>query len=190
MRIHELAHILRAAKALTDEVIFTIVGSQAFLAQFPTVETFPEEMVRSNEIDIWPTERPDLSDIIEGALGNGSSFHEHYGYHADGVSPETPTLPANWETRAIRLEGHPSMDGAVAICPEIHDLAASKIAAHRQKDLEWVDAGIRARLICPETLLERIMEIEIGSVYTEDHARISLAWATSRIDDHDLSGPR
>ena len=35
MRRHELEHVLRAAKGITDEIEFVVIGSQAILAQIP-----------------------------------------------------------------------------------------------------------------------------------------------------------
>ena len=32
-------------------------------------------------------------DVIDGAIGADSPFHGTFGYHADGVSPETARLP-------------------------------------------------------------------------------------------------
>jgi hypothetical protein len=35
MRRHELEHVLRAAKGITDEIEFVVIGSQAILARIP-----------------------------------------------------------------------------------------------------------------------------------------------------------
>ena len=42
--------------------------------------------------------RSDLerADLIDGSIGEGSPFHELYGYYAQGVGEETATLPAGW----------------------------------------------------------------------------------------------
>jgi hypothetical protein len=156
MNLENLAHILRASRAITGEAVFVVLGSQAVLAQFPDA---PESLRMSMEADLYPKFRPDLAEVIEGALGAHSPFHGAFGYHADGIGPETAILPEAWEKRAIRLEGHPLLEGAVAICPEIHDLCAAKLAAFRDKDRDWVAAAIGAGLASAETVGLRLAEI-------------------------------
>ncbi|PZO73134.1 MAG: hypothetical protein DI629_20235 [Mesorhizobium amorphae] len=150
MRIENLAHVLRAARAITGEAVFVLVGSQAVLAQFPDA---PDDLVHSMEIDLYPRDNPDMSEVIEGALGQSSAFHGAFGYHADGIGPETASLPPGWEERAVTLKGHPLLEGAVGVAPEIHDLCASKLAAFRPKDTAWVEAAIRCRLADPDRIL-------------------------------------
>jgi hypothetical protein len=138
----QFAHVLRAAAAISEERTFVVVGSQAVLAQFADI---PKAMAVSTELDLYPRDHPELADLIEGAIGADSMFHERFGYHADAVGPETARLPTSWETRAVLFkEGD-----AVAICPEIHDLAVAKLLAARPKDFEWLEAGITASLIDP-----------------------------------------
>ena len=104
MKIENIAHILRAARELTGEIVFCLIGSQAILVQFPDDPRIPQIMLQSNEIDLWPRDRPELAELIEGAMGNGSAFQRLYGYHADGVGPQTAILPASWMNRSVRLE--------------------------------------------------------------------------------------
>jgi hypothetical protein len=110
------------------------------LIQFAEV---PPLMTQSAELDLYPKFHPELAELIEGAIGADSTFHETFGYHADGVGPETARLPTDWEDRAFRLE----IADIVAICPEIHDLTVSKLLAGRDKDLSWIQAGIEGGLI-------------------------------------------
>ena len=149
MEMNDLAHVLRAAKAITGETVFTVIGSQAILAQHPDA---PAAMKMSMEVDISPRDRPDLSGLIEGALGAESHFRATFGYHADGFGEETAILPRRWEDRAIVLEGHPLLDGAVAICPEIHDLCTPKLVASRERGRSWVEATVTAGLVLDDIL--------------------------------------
>ena len=157
MEMNDLAHLIRAAKAITREQVFMIVGSQAVLAQHPDA---PAAMKIAMGVDILPRSRPDLSDLIEGALGAESHFHATFGYHADGVGEETAILPRGWEDRAIVLEGHPLLEGAVAICPEIHDLCASKLMAFREKDRSWVETAVTTGLADPAAIAKRLDEVD------------------------------
>ena len=90
MKRSDLEHILRACKGTTAETEFIVVGSQAILCRFPDA---PRVLRQSMEVDVYPKSRPELSEMIEGSLGRYSQFDRMFGYHADGVSPETATLP-------------------------------------------------------------------------------------------------
>jgi hypothetical protein len=52
----DLEHLIRAAATISDDDELVIVGSQAVLAQFPYA---PEEMLRSDEADIYPKNKPE-----------------------------------------------------------------------------------------------------------------------------------
>ena len=43
----------------------------------------------SAEADIYPLQSPELAEKIDGAIGEGSRFHETHGYYAQGVGPDT-----------------------------------------------------------------------------------------------------
>lgn len=86
MRRADLEHLIRAAAAITsDEIV--VVGSQSVLGQFPNA---PERLLVSLEADVYPRRNPSKSIEIDGAMGDGSMFHETFGYYAHGVGPETP----------------------------------------------------------------------------------------------------
>ena len=86
MTREELEHIIRASGDITDQYEFVIVGSQSILGAVPR----PEDVFTvSMEADIYPLLTPELADKIDGAIGEGSQFHETYGYYAQGVGPET-----------------------------------------------------------------------------------------------------
>jgi len=71
-----LEHIIRASAALTNEREFVVVGSQAILGQFPDA---PDALLVSIEADLYPRRAPGKSDLIDGAIGELSTFHETYG---------------------------------------------------------------------------------------------------------------
>jgi hypothetical protein len=78
----------------------------------------------------------ELADAIDGAIGELSAFHDTYGYYAQGVGPETATLPAKWIERVIPVQSE-GTGQAVGLCLEAHDLAISKYVAGREKDLSF-----------------------------------------------------
>lgn len=104
--------------------------------------------------------------MIDGAIGERSPFHQTFGYYAHGVGPETATLPAGWEERLVPVCNE-NTRGATGWCLEPHDLAVSKLAAGREKDLLFVGAMLRHRLASEDTLRQRLAL----TPFTTDEAR-------------------
>jgi hypothetical protein len=77
MQLQQLEHLIRAASTITDRYEFIVVGSQSILG---SVAKPPPECLFSTEVDIYPKDAEELSDKIDGAIGEGSQFHETYGY--------------------------------------------------------------------------------------------------------------
>ncbi len=81
-----LEHILRAASAITNEREFIVIGSQSILGQYPNA---PDSLLVSIEADVYPRYAPERSDIVDGAIGELSQFHQTFGYYAHGVDQTT-----------------------------------------------------------------------------------------------------
>ena len=152
MRRFELEHLIRAAGAIADETQIVVIGSQSVLAQYPEA---PAVLLASMEADLYPRRRPERAELIDGAIGEGSRFHEQFGYYAQGVGPETATLPRGWEGRLIPVD-NANTNGIEGLCLEVHDLAISKYIAGREKDLEYTRALARHRMTRKQTLLARL----------------------------------
>ncbi len=152
MKRSELEHLIRAAGRIAGEREIVVIGSQAVLGQFPDA---PTALLRSMEADLYPKSRPDLADKVDGAIGEGSRFHEQYGYYAQGVAPDTATLPRGWQRRLVRVE-NANTDGHAGLCLEVHDLAISKYAAGREKDLGFTRELARHGMTDKKTLLKRL----------------------------------
>lgn len=152
MQRHQLEHIVRAASGITGAPEFVIIGSQAILGQFPEA---PEELLVSIEADLFSLRSQEDSDLVEGCIGEGSPFHQTFGYYAHGVAEDTAVLPAGWRDRVIRVQNENTGAGT-GLCLEVHDLAVSKLVAGREKDLEFVGGLVRHGMISIETLRERL----------------------------------
>ena len=155
MKRSEVEHILRAAKEITGEEEFILIGSQSVLGAFPDA---PLVLRRSIELDIYPKAHPEKSELIDGAIGERSLFHQTHGYFAHGIAPETAHLPVGWESRLVRISGG-NTRGAIGWCLDVHDLAFSKLAAGRRKDMEFVRNLLRHKLI-KQARLKHMIEQE------------------------------
>jgi hypothetical protein len=157
MKRSELEHLIRAAGSIADDAEIVVVGSQSILGQFPDA---PSVFLMSMEADVYPLHRPELATLIDGSIGEGSMFHELYGYYAQGVGERTAVLPAGWRERLIRIE-NPNTRGVAGLCLEVHDLAISKHAAGREKDLEFTRELARQGMTDSRTLAQRLKETEL-----------------------------
>jgi hypothetical protein len=169
MTLTQLLHVLRAAADISGEKSFVVVGSQAVLL---SLENPDGVLTRSDEIDLYPSLHPEKSEEIDGAIGALSRFHDEFGYHADGVSPETAVMPKDWMDRA---KLHYFGDLTV-VCPELHDLAVSKCVAGRDKDAEFVRALITDGHLSLDVLRQRIRQLDPAR-YPVDTV---LAWVERR----------
>jgi hypothetical protein len=152
-----LEHILRAAAAVTNEREFIVIGSQAILGQYPDA---PVALLVSMEADVYPRHAPSLSDVVDGAIGELSRFHETFGYYAHGVDDTTATLPAGWQDRLVRL-ANDNTGGAIGWCLDVHDLAASKLVAGRERDMHYVGLLLSEGLVEPARLDARLQALPL-----------------------------
>jgi hypothetical protein len=152
MQRHQLEHIIRAAAGITGAREFVIIGSQTLLGQFPEA---PDELLVSIEADLFSLRAPEDSDLIDGSIGEGSPFHQTFGYYAHGVGAETAVLPAGWRDRVIPLRNENTGNGA-GLCLEVHDLAVSKLFAGREKDIAFIAGLVRYGLADAKTIQQRL----------------------------------
>jgi hypothetical protein len=152
MERSQLEHVIRAAAGITGADQFVIIGSQTILGQFPNA---PRELLLSIEADIFTFRNPGDADLIDGSIGEGSPFHQTFGYYAHGVGQETAVLPFGWKERLIPVRNE-NTGGGTGLCLEVHDLACSKLAAGREKDFSFVGALIRHRLANSKVIEDRL----------------------------------
>ena len=151
MKAADLEHVIRAAAAITNDEI-VVIGSQAVLG---AQKEPPAEMLESMDADIYPLATPARAIEIDGVLGDGSDFHEQFGYYGHGVGPETPIPPDGWETRLTK-KVYPANElwktPAVAWFLSVDDLVLAKLAAGRPKDLTFAEEAIRSGLVDVDNL--------------------------------------
>lgn len=171
----QLEHVIRAAATIADDDEIVVLGSQAILGQFPDA---PADLLVSNEADVYPKNHVERSDLVDGSIGELSPFHEMYGYYAQGVGPETATLPTGWQERLVVVES-PRTRGARGLCLEIHDLVLSKYVAHREKDLRFNRVAVRHGLVDRGILEERLATMYLDqALEAEIRSRIAADFGT------------
>lgn len=181
MNRDQLAHLLRVACEITDDPEMLVIGSQAILGTYGESE-LPTEAIRSIEADIAffadtpealtnAANEPTKADLVDGAIGELSPFHEMFGVYGQGVSLATAVLPAGWRERVVPF-AHADTGRSRAVCLEAHDLVASKLVAGREKDRDFAFALLTGRLIDSSVLRERAHQLETSPV----HRRRVLEW--------------
>ena len=148
----QLEHLIRAAAEITHEYEFVVVGSQSILGPIPNP---PPELTMSMEADIYPMNAEDKADKIDGALGEGSRFHETLSYYAQGVDSTTACLPQGWKDRLQRVQS-PATNGRVGYCLGVLDLFMAKTAANREKDREFNIALMRHGYASPQAAIDMV----------------------------------
>ena len=159
MRRDQLEHAIRAACDVASDTELLIFGSQAILGEYPDA---PPDLRASVEVDVQPRNNPEAVDLIDGALGELSPFHNLYGFYVQGISISAATLPVGWEERTIRIQNR-NTRGNTGFCLESHDIAASKLKAFRDKDRDFVRTLLVEKLINADILRERIKSLPVPS---------------------------
>ncbi|WP_207769475.1 DUF6036 family nucleotidyltransferase [Nocardioides currus] len=166
MNRDELAEVLRAASAITDDRPL-VMGSQAILGSYDE-DALPPAATVSMEADVAFLDDDDRhkADMVTGAIGEDSNFHQLRGFYAEGIHVETATLPDGWRDRLITWSVPPGANGpgTVASFLDPHDLVVAKLAAFREKDVRFVTALTRAGLVDPLVALERLEHTELHPV--------------------------
>ena len=175
MTREELEHIIRASGDITDQYEFVIVGSQSILGAVPR----PEEVFTvSMEADIYPLQAPELADRIDGAIGEGSRFHDTYGYYAQGVGPETACLPTDWMQRVHRIQNRNTQE-RIGYCLDVLDLFLAKAVAAREKDREFCIALLQYGYVNLEAALALVRNMPLDAKAQQRLRATMRRWARS-----------
>lgn len=159
----QLEHAIRAACDVSNEEAVIVFGSQAILGQHPNASA---HLRQSIEADIAPGSNDvDTADLIDGALGESSQFHATHGFYVHGLTIEAAVLPKGWQRRTIPVLG--GGGPSVGRCIEAHDLAASKLAAFREKDRDFVRTLLVEGLVNARKLRLRIGQLPQAAIPAE-----------------------
>lgn len=178
MNRRQLEHAIRAACNVAEETEVFVICSQSILGQHPNA---PQSLLSSMEVDIIPKNKPDAWNEIDGALGEESQFNITHGFYVQGLDLNSAVLPPGWQGRCVAVEV--DSRSKRGLCLEAHDLALSKLAAFREKDLDFVRTLLAERLVTASVLLERLEALPVDS-----GARRERIGRWIRATDDDLSG--
>jgi hypothetical protein len=126
--------------------------------------------------------RLELEHLIRaaGTIAENSPFLNVFGYYAHGVEEKTAILPDGWRDRLILVTGENTRN-VRGWCLEVHDLAIAKLAAGRDKDLDFTAALIRHGMIRRDVLEDRLSATPVDP---GTRARVSQRIARQFSDAH------
>ncbi len=149
MNRQQLHALLRKARELSGHQEFVIVGSLSILG---AVSDPPDAMVMSIDVDTYMRRDPSRTGELQAALGQGSDFENEFGYYLDPVSPNLPSFPEGWQDRLIEID----FGEVRAYFVEPNDVAVSKYMRGEERDLRWLRAGLKSKLLDMDTIERRI----------------------------------
>ena len=152
MKRTEFEEALRLAGNIARDRDFYVLGSQAIHG---LVEKPPAACLSSAEVDVYPRTHYQAVLLIQNKLGKTSAFAARSPYYVDCVSPDLATLPDGWTERLVPFKTK-NTGGVTGWCLELHDLTLAKLAAGRPKDLRYIRALLRHKLVRPEIIESRL----------------------------------
>ena len=201
MNREQLADVLRAASQLVADRPL-VMGSQAILGTYEE-DVLPAAATMSMEADVAFLDDQDRAkaDLVTGAIGEDSNFHQLRGYYAEGIHVETATLPEGWRDRLITQPVPAGSNGPriLASFLERHDLVVAKLAAFREKDVRFVTELANAGLVDIQIARERLESTDLHPLAKQRATGLLEtlgARATRRVDqthdglDIDAPGPQ
>jgi hypothetical protein len=136
------------------------------------------------EADIFALDAEELSDLIDGAIGEGSAFHETFGYYAQGVDSTTAKLPAGWKSRLVRIQSRETND-RVGYCLDPVDLFLAKCVANREKDRDFNRALLAHGIVALQVAVQRASELPIDAAGKRRVVALALRLSGEALPDGD-----
>jgi len=149
MRREALEMLVAKVAAVTGQDRIVIVGSQSAHGQ---IGWLPGPVLRSIEADFL---LPGFgrSSVIDDECGPESDFFAEHGVYADPLGAGIVTLPRGWEERLVPIKDNQGKPSWWAL--EIHDTAASKLIAGREKDMDFIIELTTSQSFHFDTFLQR-----------------------------------
>ena len=174
MELSSLETLFEEARKLTGHTEYVVVGSLSVLGVMRAGE-IPPRMLLSIDVDCYTRQDPGRIFALRAALGEGSAFEAEHGYYLDPISPNLPTLPAQWEFRLVRV---PLGQGLTVLFLDPNDAAVSKYARGEPRDREWLQAGLAAGVLSAPVIESRLRDTVF--LDAEERGRAHDAFAEDR----------
>jgi hypothetical protein len=171
MELNQLQELFDEARKLTNHTEFVVVGSLSILG-IVQGNKIPARMLMSIDVDCYTLRDPERVFELARQLGEGSPFEQAHGYYLDPIAPAVVTVPAQWESRLVRV---PLANGIVAFFLDPNDAAVSKYARGEPRDREWIRAGLAARLLSAPIIESRFRQTRFFDAAERDRAHAALA---------------
>lgn len=154
-----ILHVLRAVHEITGRKAFVLIGSAAVVAHIGE-EHLTVAMTGTEDVDLYAIDASDPDEFSSelDIIGIGSQFHATNSYHADGVSPKTACMPTDWRGRARRVDVN-TEQGITVLVPDPNDIAVAKLCAWREKDRQWLEEGLRLKVLDKEKIRKRLNSV-------------------------------
>ena len=160
MKRPQLIELLQRIRAIHPAPRFIVAGSQALYGRVASVPAVVEVSMEADLLLV--REAFQARADIDQHFGMDSPFQAETGFYAHPVGLGTITLVPGWEERLVPFGVAEGLHNVWAL--EIHDLAASKLVAGRDKDFAFLRALLEQGLCDFSTLLAR-MELLRAGVY-------------------------
>ncbi len=149
MRREALEMLAAKVATITGLDRLIIVGSQSAHGQ---IGWLPGPVLRSVEADFL---LPGFgrNSIIDDECGPESDFYAEHGVYADPLGAGIVSLPRSWKDRLVPIMSEDGRTNWWAL--EIHDTAASKLIAGRDKDFDFILELTHADKFSFDTFLQR-----------------------------------
>lgn len=158
LRREQVAHLVRAAAAISNESTLVLLGTGAVIAQ---LKAAPSELTATRNVELYApgaSDPAETSRLIDGTIGEGTRFDDAFGYFAHGAAQDAAILPHDWRLRARPIT-LPEAPGVTCICPDADDVAVGKLCAWQENDRRWLEAAWRTGLVGAGALRERAKAI-------------------------------
>jgi hypothetical protein len=153
MKKRQLTELLSRVVARHPTIRLIVAGSQALYGHFSSV---PSVVEQSLEADLLLTgESFSVRRQIEEEFGMESPYQGSTGLYAHPVGLGTIVLPCGWEERLVPFGRDHGWQNVWVL--EIHDLAATKLIAGREKDYSFLMEMLRGENIQFDVLLPRFL---------------------------------
>jgi len=160
MKRPQLIELLQRIQASHPDTRLIVAGSQALYATVPSAPAVVELSIEADLLLIQEAFQARFA--IEQHYGMDSPFQAETGFYAHPLGLGTIVVPPGWEERLVPFGRDAGLGNVWAL--EIHDLAASKLMAGRDKDFEFLRALLEHGLCDFPTLLARF-ELLRGGLY-------------------------